>query len=282
LDEANCSWPCKNRCAHLPRQITVRDPRGRGHEADLESGDKGKYGLVIVAIIGAIATISVPIVSHYFPSSKPDDHVSTSPVQSPSIVPQDTQKVVEPQPKSAVPETAPIAPPSGEDGALNLLNVNLHIAAKDYAAAYRTASYLVNAKPDDPRFHACLADLSVSQGLMSKAADEFKLAADHGLDGMDVRAARVKENLPVLKAGYLYVSGTEYGHDSAVLFGDLYKAGIPGTLPFREKLCADAKKTLDYQNANYAPERRMYAPKGANDICTSDPGRAVDFIDCTE
>lgn len=248
----------------------------------MENSDKGKYLVVVVAIIGAIATVSVPIVNHYFPSPKSDERVNAAPAQVPLVAPQVTQKVPEPEPNNAKPEKAPMAPPSGEDGALNLLNVKLHIAAKDYAAAYRTANYLVSAKPEDPRFHACLADLSISQGLISKAADEFKMAADHGLDGMAVRAARVKENLPILSAGYLYVSGTEFGHASAVLFADFDTAGIPGTLPFRAKLCEDAKKTLDYQNANYAPERRMYAPKGADSLCTSDPGRAEEFTDCSD
>jgi hypothetical protein len=42
----------------------------------MESSDKGKYIVVVVAIIGAIATVSVPIVGHYFPTQKDkvDDH----------------------------------------------------------------------------------------------------------------------------------------------------------------------------------------------------------------
>jgi hypothetical protein len=79
------------------------------------------------------------------------------------------QKTEEPGSKGNSQEVERVVPPPGEDGALNLQNVRLRIAVKDYAAAYRTAIYLVSAAPDNPQFHACLADLSISQGLMGKA-----------------------------------------------------------------------------------------------------------------
>jgi hypothetical protein len=115
---------------------------------------------------------------------------------------------------------------------------------------------------------------------MGKAADEFKKAAGLGLTAMAIHEARVRDNLPVLNAGYLYVTGSEFGRDQATLWVDLEEAEIPGTIPFWEKLCSDAKKTMDYQNEFYAPDKRMYAPYHANSVCTSNPETGLQFRDC--
>ena len=245
----------------------------------MERSDKGKYLVVVVAIIGAIATISVPIVNHYFPTPKTEDPVKTLPAASPSVSAETVQAGADSGPKSTPPEIKHVIPPPGEDGSLDLQNVQRHLAEGDQAAAYRTALYLVSAATDNPQFHACLADLSISQGLMSRAADEFKKSADLGLDGMSVREARVRENLPVLTAGYLYVPGTEFGTEQAILLNNLRDAGIPGTYPFREKLCRDAKKTVEDQES-LPSNQKLFAPGSVNRRCASDPDPAMQFTDC--
>ena len=87
----------------------------------MENSDKGKY-LVVVAIIGALATVSVPIINHYFPSQKEkaDESARTSPAQVPSAT---QQNAVEPDHKNAQTEKKRIMPPPEEDGSLDFITV---------------------------------------------------------------------------------------------------------------------------------------------------------------
>src|SRR3984957_1599767 len=134
-------------CIARAGQITVRYPSGSGDEVAMESGEKGKYIVVVVAIIGALATVSVPVVSHYFPTPKDkidNNPVGTSktPVEKPTAgmaipTPDPVQKHVDsvsknPSPEDQHAEVPHVAPPPGEDGALNLQTVGSHLAVNNY------------------------------------------------------------------------------------------------------------------------------------------------------
>ena len=140
--------------------------------------------------------------------------------------------------------------------------------------------YLVAAEPDNPQFHACFADLSIAQGLITKGANEYKKAGELGLAGMYEREFRVRKNFSVLTRSFLYVPGTIFDTPQDDLLDHLREASIPGTNVFKKKICKDVDATFEAEKGRGQFDGRTTALVLSRVACDSQSDADMQFNDC--
>ncbi len=211
----------------------------------LDRDNKGK-SLVLVALIGALATVAVPLIQYWFPSKVPaippvQQKPSSAQQQGGSLTPSDSstsKTVITRTKKPAIPAPSKLQGVSKIDPDEAKALGREYLKAKEPAEALRAFKQASVSDPLNGILHSCVAELSVQEGLIDQAVPEFRTAAQLGENGMKDFAARVQANRELLVNAHAY----QYRHRGATdadfeLYTQLTTARIPGTGRVVFELC---------------------------------------------
>jgi len=234
----------------------------------MESGDKGRY-VIFVAVIGALATVSVPLINHWFPAKQQSEAArpELSPVTDASVAskppatksgpaPTKAESPIKRLPTATQQKSQPakeLSPRHKLDVAESEALAREYLRSGNWSAAQKELGNLIKLEPSDEKWHGCLANLSLQNGEFAKAEGEFRKSGELGNRNGLIYAARVKAHEIALQKAYDFRPDGEFTDNNWEILQELMTNRIPGASHMIYGLCHGLRIKFDMIQSSVSP-----------------------------